>query len=47
VKDQHSLAQRDLLDIFGSPGATSQVLRGKPNLSKEHIRKLAAPALNP
>jgi HTH-type transcriptional regulator/antitoxin HigA len=41
VMEQHNLRQRDLLDVFGSPSVTSEVLSGKRNLSKEHIRKLA------
>jgi HTH-type transcriptional regulator/antitoxin HigA len=39
--EQHSLKQKDLLDIFGSPSVTSEVLSGKRELSKEHIRRLA------
>lgn len=39
--DQHNLRQRDLLDVFGSPSIVSEVLRGKRELSKEHIRRLA------
>jgi HTH-type transcriptional regulator/antitoxin HigA len=42
LMDQHSLKQRDLLDIFGNASVTSEVLSGKRELSKEHIRKLAA-----
>lgn len=41
LMDQHSLKQRDLLDIFGSPSVTSELLNGKRELSKDHIRKLA------
>jgi HTH-type transcriptional regulator/antitoxin HigA len=40
VMDQHSLKQKDLLDVFGSPSVTSEVLSGKRELSKDHIRKL-------
>jgi HTH-type transcriptional regulator/antitoxin HigA len=42
LMEQHSLKQRDLLDIFGNASVTSEVLSGKRELSKEHIRKLAA-----
>lgn len=42
LMDQHSLKQKDLLDIFGNASVTSEVLSGKRELSKEHIRKLAA-----
>jgi len=41
VMDQHSLKQKDLFDIFGTPSVTSEVLSGKRELSKEHIRRLA------
>ena len=38
--DQQGLKQRDLLDVFGTASVTSEVLRGKRELSKEHIRRL-------
>jgi HTH-type transcriptional regulator/antitoxin HigA len=41
LMDQHSLKQRDLLDVFSSPSVTSEVLSGKRELSEDHIRKLA------
>jgi HTH-type transcriptional regulator/antitoxin HigA len=41
LMDQHALKQRDLLDIFGNASVTSEVLSGKRELSKEHIRRLA------
>jgi HTH-type transcriptional regulator / antitoxin HigA len=40
LMDQHHLKQKDLLDIFGNASITSEVLSGKRELSKEHIRKL-------
>ena len=40
LMDQHSLKQKDLLDIFGNASVTSEVLSGKRELSKEHIRRL-------
>ncbi len=41
LMDQHSLKQRDLLDVFGNASVASEVLSGKRELSKEHIRRLA------
>jgi len=38
--EQHKLRQKDMLDIFGSPSIASEVLSGKRELSKEHIRRL-------
>lgn len=40
VMEQHDLRQKDMLDIFGSPSIASEVLSGKRELSKEHIRRL-------
>lgn len=40
LMDQHDLKQKDLLDIFGTVSVTSEVLSGKRELSKEHIRRL-------
>lgn len=42
LMDQHNLRQKDLLDIFGTPSVASEVLSGKRELSKEHIRRLSA-----
>ncbi len=39
--DQHHLRQKDLLDVFGTPSVASEVLSGKRDLSKEHIRRLS------
>jgi len=39
--DQHDLKQKDLLDVFGTESAISQVLGGKREFSREHIRRLA------
>jgi HTH-type transcriptional regulator/antitoxin HigA len=39
--EQHELRQKDLLDVFGSASVASEVLSGKRELSKEHIRRLA------
>lgn len=40
LMDQHGLKQKDLLDIFGNASVISEVLSGKRELSKEHIRRL-------
>lgn len=37
----NNLKQKDLLDVFGSPSIVSEVLRGKRNLTTEHIRRLS------
>jgi HTH-type transcriptional regulator/antitoxin HigA len=41
LMDQHDLKQKDLSDIFGTPSITSEVLSGKRELNKEHIRRLS------
>jgi HTH-type transcriptional regulator / antitoxin HigA len=41
LMEQKGLRQADLLPIFGSRSVASAVLRGKRELSKAHIRKLA------
>jgi len=41
LMDQHDLKQKDLLDVFGTESAISQVLGGKREFSREHIRRLA------
>ena len=40
--DQHSLRQKDLADVFGTPSIVSEVLNGKRELNKDHIKRLAA-----
>lgn len=42
LMDQHGLKQKDLVDVFGTPSIASEVLNGKRELSKEHIRRLSA-----
>jgi len=37
----NNLKQKDLLDVFGTPSIVSEVLRGKRNLTTEHIRRLS------
>lgn len=39
--DQHGLRHKDLLDVFGTPSIVSEVLSGRRELSKEHIRRLS------
>ena len=41
LMEQHELRQKDLLDVFGNASVTSEVLSGKRELSKEHIRRLS------
>jgi HTH-type transcriptional regulator/antitoxin HigA len=41
LMDQHGLKQKDLLDVFGTPSIVSEVLSGKRELSKHHIRRLS------
>ncbi len=41
LMEQHNLKQKDLTDIFGTPSITSEVLSGKRELNKEHIRRLS------
>ena len=42
LMDQHGLLQKDLTDIFATPSIVSEVLSGKRELNKDHIRRLAA-----
>lgn len=39
--DQHSLKQKDLVDVFGTPSIVSEVLSGKRELNKDHIKRLS------
>jgi HTH-type transcriptional regulator/antitoxin HigA len=41
LMDQHNLKQKDMLEVFGTASIASEVLNGKRELSKEHIRRLA------
>jgi HTH-type transcriptional regulator / antitoxin HigA len=41
LMEQRGLKQADLLTVFGSRSVVSEVLNGKRELSKSHIRKLA------
>ena len=41
LMEEHGLRQRDLLDVFGSRGIASKVVRGKRSISKTQAKKLA------
>ena len=41
LMDQHGLRQKDLVDVFGTPSIVSEVMSGKRELNKEHIRRLS------
>lgn len=42
LMEVHSLRQKDLVDVFGTESIVSDVLNGKRDLAKEHIRRLSA-----
>ncbi len=41
LMDQQGLRQKDLVDVFGTRSIVSEVLSGKRELNKEHIRRLS------
>jgi HTH-type transcriptional regulator/antitoxin HigA len=41
LMDQHRLQQKDLADVFGTPSIVSEVLSGKRELNKDHIKRLS------
>jgi HTH-type transcriptional regulator/antitoxin HigA len=41
LMDQHGLRQKDLVSVFGTPSIVSEVLSGKRELNKEHIKRLS------
>ncbi len=41
LMDQHGLKQKDLVDVFGTPSIVSEVLSGKRDLNKDHIKRLS------
>ncbi len=41
LMDQHGLKQKDLVDVFGTPSIVSEVLAGKRELTKDHIKRLS------
>jgi HTH-type transcriptional regulator/antitoxin HigA len=42
LMEANDLRQKDLVDIFGTASIVSDVLNGKRDLAKEHIRRLSA-----
>ena len=42
LMEAHQLRQKDLVDIFGTESIVSDVLNGKRDLTKAHIKKLSA-----
>jgi HTH-type transcriptional regulator / antitoxin HigA len=41
LMEVHKLRQKDLADVFGTESIVSDVLNGKRDLAKEHIRRLS------
>jgi HTH-type transcriptional regulator/antitoxin HigA len=41
LMEQHQLKQKDLVKVFGTASVVSEVLSGKRELTKEHIRRLS------
>jgi HTH-type transcriptional regulator / antitoxin HigA len=41
LMEANELRQKDLVDIFGASSTVSAVLRGKRDLTREHIKKLS------
>lgn len=41
LMDEHRLRQRDLVDVFGTTSIVSEVLSGKRELNKDHIKRLS------
>jgi len=41
LMDQHGFLQKDLADVFGTPSVVSEVLNGKRELNKDHIKRLS------
>ena len=39
--EENHLRQKDLVDVFGTESIVSDVLNGKRDLAKDHIRKLS------
>jgi HTH-type transcriptional regulator/antitoxin HigA len=42
LMEAHALRQKDLAGIFGTESVVSEVLHGKRELTKKHIRRLSA-----
>jgi len=41
LMEQHSLKQKDLVNVFGARSIVSEVLSGKRKLNKQHIARLS------
>jgi HTH-type transcriptional regulator/antitoxin HigA len=41
LMEAHNLRQKDLLDVFGTESIASEIVRGKRELTKQHIRRLS------
>ena len=41
LMEQHGLKQKDLVDIFGTASIVSEILNGKRELNKDHIKRLS------
>lgn len=41
LMEQHGLHQKDLVDVFGTPSIVSEVLSGKREMNKDHIKRLS------
>lgn len=41
LMEQQDLKQKDLVDVFGTASIVSEVLSGKRELNKEHIKRLS------
>jgi HTH-type transcriptional regulator / antitoxin HigA len=41
LMEENHLRQKDLVDVFGTESIVSDILNGKRDLTKEHIRKLS------
>ena len=41
LMEQHGLRQKDLIDVFGAASIVSEVLSGKRELNKDHIKRLS------
>jgi HTH-type transcriptional regulator / antitoxin HigA len=41
LMEQHGLKQKDLAEVFGTPSIVSEVLNGKREINKEHIKRLS------
>src|SRR5260221_13435597 len=41
LMDHHGLLQKDLAGVFGTPSIVSEVLSGKRELNKDHIKRLS------